>query len=107
MLDKHETSLSLCRHLTLARDQLPGIVSTLGLGTAVEKTEKEKTLVGFEPYANQRLLPPTFPRYTEIKGRDVAYTQFKDLIANLLLAANVANHSQSFRSALVRTFLSL
>ena len=25
--------------------------------------------MGFEPLVNQRLLPPTFPRYTRIKGR--------------------------------------
>lgn len=27
------------------------------------------TIVGFEPLINQRLLPPTFPRYTVIKPR--------------------------------------
>ena len=26
--------------------------------------------MGFEPLVNQRLLPPTFPRYTKIKTRE-------------------------------------
>ena len=28
------------------------------------------TIMGFEPLVNQRLLPPTFPRYTKIRSRE-------------------------------------
>ena len=54
------------KYLSASNEQLSNIHKTLHLGT---KAQKGKKLVGFEPFANQRLLPPTFPRYTEIKAR--------------------------------------
>ena len=38
---------------------------------------------GFEPLANQRLLPPTFPRYTEIVSREQTVTYLDQLLARL------------------------
>lgn len=38
------------------------------------------TIMGFEPLINQRLLPPTFPRYTVIRSR----AESLDYIASLL-----------------------
>jgi len=37
----------------------------------------------FEPLANQRLLPPTFPRYTEIVGREQAFRYLDTLVTRL------------------------
>jgi len=39
--------------------------------------------MGFEPLVNQRLLPPTFPRYTQIKSRDVMIEYMESLIERL------------------------
>lgn len=37
-------------------------------------------ILGFEPLINQRLLPPTFPRYTKIKPRKEAITYFEEMV---------------------------
>ncbi|KOB74608.1 N-alpha-acetyltransferase 35, partial [Operophtera brumata] len=39
--------------------------------------------MGFEPMINQRLLPPTFPRYTRIKPRVEALQYFDELVHRL------------------------
>lgn len=39
--------------------------------------------MGFEPMINQRLLPPTFPRYTRIKPRPEALQYMDELVARL------------------------
>ena len=86
------------KYLSAAREQLQNIKTTVPLGT---KPPKGKNLVGFEPYANQRLLPPTFPRYTEIKERMSAFEYLQSLVERLLhVANNIVGHSQSFHSAL-------
>lgn len=56
--------------------------------------------MGFEPLVNQRLLPPTFPRYTRIKPRSEALQYFNDLISKLKEAMKVTSIS-SFHSVLV------
>lgn len=42
---------------------------------STSSTTDYPTILGFEPLINQRLLPPSFPRYTQIRGRaeTVAY----------------------------------
>ena len=39
--------------------------------------------MGFEPLVNQRLLPPTFPRYTKICSRDSTMTYIKALLSRI------------------------
>ena len=86
------------KYLSASNEQLSNIHKTLHLGT---KAQKGKNLVGFEPFANQRLLPPTFPRYTEIKARASAISYLQSLVERLLyIAINVVSQSQSFHSAL-------
>ena len=41
------------------------------------------TIMGFEPLLNQRLLPPTFPRYTKIRGRDDTLAYLEGLVSRL------------------------
>lgn len=60
-------------------------------------------MLGFEPLVNQRLLPPTFPRYTHIKSRPEAYQYLEDLISRLKQACRVSACT-SFHSALVSAF---
>ena len=86
------------KYLSAAKEQLQNIKTTIYLGT---KPSKDKNLVGFEPYANQRLLPPTFPRFTEIKERKSAFDYLQSLVERLLhVASNIVNYSHSFHSAL-------
>ena len=56
----------LCVQETLTGSVLP----TVGLGAVA--SGPGRPLSGFEPLANQRLLPPTFPRVTEIRERGSA-----------------------------------
>ena len=86
------------KYLSAAKEQIQNIKNTVCLGT---KPPKGKNLIGFEPYANQRLLPPTFPRYTEIKERLSAFDYLQSLVERLLyVASNIVSHSQSFHTAL-------
>ena len=47
---------------------------------------------------NQRLLPPTFPRYTEIRGREETFVYLSELLERLVNATNVA-HLTSYLGA--------
>lgn len=55
---------------------------------------------GFSPLVNQRLLPPTFPRYTKIKDRLAAITYLEELTLNLKHASKII-HCTNYHSALV------
>jgi hypothetical protein len=57
-------------------------------------------MAGFDPMVNQRLLPPTFPRYTHIKGPVEAYTRLDELFGRLRQVAKVCSYT-SFHAALV------
>ena len=86
------------KYLSAAKEQLQNIKMTVHLGTTPQKGQN---MVGFEPFANQRLLPPTFPRYTEIKARSSTFDYLHSLVDRLLyVAMNVVSQSQSFHSAL-------
>ena len=39
--------------------------------------------MGFEPLVNQRLLPPTFPRYTVIKSKEECASYMETLMTQL------------------------
>ena len=47
------------------------------------------TIMGFEPLFNQRLLPPTFPRYTKIRGRADTMTYLEGLVTRLQTVCEV------------------
>lgn len=57
-------------------------------------------MLGFDPLVNQRLLPPTFPRYTRIKSRAEAYEYIDELLSRLKQACKVTTCT-SFHTALV------
>lgn len=59
-------------------------------------------VLGFEPSINQRLLPPTFPRYTKIKSRAEAVAYFIKMIERFKQVWKVPNMT-SFHQALVNT----
>lgn len=55
--------------------------------------------MGFSPMVNQRLLPPTFPRYTKIKDRLETLNYLEELAHNLKLACKVI-HCTNYQSGL-------
>lgn len=56
--------------------------------------------MGFDPMVNQRLLPPTFPRYTKIKPRIDALEYLLELINRFRMVTKITNHT-GFHAALV------
>jgi len=84
------------RALTVAREQIPSLAATVNLGAS---TPEDGNLMGFERMANQRLLPPTFPRYTQIKEKGEAVAYLGALLDRLLIAAKVAQ-VDSFHGAM-------
>ncbi|XP_052797066.1 N-alpha-acetyltransferase 35, NatC auxiliary subunit-like [Mya arenaria] len=64
------------------------IKETVSLGIHPEDREVTKndypTIMGFDPLINQRLLPPTFPRYTVIHDRGEALDYIHTLLERLL-----------------------
>ncbi|XP_033634032.1 N-alpha-acetyltransferase 35, NatC auxiliary subunit-like [Asterias rubens] len=88
--------------LIQAGDLLPIIKKSIHLGIQPTKSEsqgdQEKAsdlplIMGFEPLVNQRLLPPTFPRYSKIIDRPAAVKYFEGLIVRLKSVCEVTNLS--------------
>ena len=48
-------------------------------------------MLGFDPAANQRLLPPTFPRYTQMKDRGECYEYLTNMITEILNIAEISH----------------
>ncbi|KAK2171644.1 hypothetical protein NP493_1045g00034 [Ridgeia piscesae] len=75
------------KYLGQLSELLPTMRETISLGTQPELTEESNcdypTIMGFEPLLNQRLLPPTFPRYTKIRGRDDTLAYLEGLVSRL------------------------
>lgn len=46
-------------------------------------------MMGFEPLVNQRLLPPTFPRYAKIIKREDMVAYFRKLIERIKAVCDV------------------
>lgn len=49
------------------------------------------TIMGFEPLVNQRLLPPTFPRYTVIKSREECVSYMETLLTQLHILPQITD----------------
>lgn len=58
-------------------------------------------IMGFDPMVNQRLLPPTFPRYTKIKPRLEAL-KYLDELLNRFRTVTMITNQNGFHAALVR-----
>ncbi|XP_048729829.2 N-alpha-acetyltransferase 35, NatC auxiliary subunit-like isoform X3 [Ostrea edulis] len=72
---------------------LPTIRDTICMGIQPDNKQVGKndypTIMGFEPLVNQRLLPPTFPRYTVIRSRDDALIHIEGLLYRLQIVTTV------------------
>ncbi|CAL1540610.1 unnamed protein product [Lymnaea stagnalis] len=81
------------KHLTQIAELLPSLIDTIPLGIQEESPPASKndypTIRGFEPLINQRLLPPTFPRYTIIKPRVDSFNYITNLVQKLLFITTV------------------
>lgn len=81
-------------------DTLQVMQKTVELGVMGAEGKDGPNLMGFEPLVNQRLLPPTFPRYTKVKSRVEALDYLDELINRLKVAVRITNVT-TFHSALV------
>ncbi|OWR50381.1 MAK10 protein [Danaus plexippus plexippus] len=75
------------------------IIKTVGKGTQPAENSDTPNPMGFEPMVNQRLLPPTFPRYTRIKPRAEALQYFEELVTRLRHAWKITSCT-NFHTAL-------
>ncbi|XP_039758508.1 N-alpha-acetyltransferase 35, NatC auxiliary subunit isoform X1 [Pararge aegeria] len=75
------------------------ITRTVGKGTQPLENSDSPNPIGFEPMINQRLLPPTFPRYTRIKPRAEALQYFDELVTRLRHAWKITS-ATNFHTAL-------
>ncbi|XP_060805170.1 N-alpha-acetyltransferase 35, NatC auxiliary subunit isoform X1 [Amyelois transitella] len=85
--------------LTGCTEMMKVIIKTAHMGTQPVENSDSPNPMGFEPMINQRLLPPTFPRYTRIKPRAEALQYFDEQIARLRHAWKITSCT-NFHTAL-------
>ncbi|XP_044734192.1 N-alpha-acetyltransferase 35, NatC auxiliary subunit [Chrysoperla carnea] len=88
-----------------SEESVPECIKTVGyineLITVIQNSIEfgsKHTSLGFEPLVNQRLLPPTFPRYTKIKPSDQAYKYLEEFLERVRYIVKVQNQT-AFHSA--------
>ncbi|KAB7494007.1 N-alpha-acetyltransferase 35, NatC auxiliary subunit [Armadillidium nasatum] len=57
------------------------------------------TILGFEPLVNQRLLPPTFPRYTRLRTRKEAMAYLEEMVTRVKHCLKIT-HCTMFQTSL-------
>lgn len=78
--------------LTLCLETLSTVQETIPLG--IENVDNDSELsLGLVPSINQRLLPPTFPRYTKIKTRSEAVQYFMKVIEHFKVVSKIQSIS--------------
>lgn len=77
------------RLLNIAQDMIQIGKSTINLGIG-GLDDGNSSMLGFEPMINQRLLPPTFPRYTRIKPKMEMYDYFEDMVDRLKIVCRLS-----------------
>ncbi|CAH1285825.1 unnamed protein product [Diabrotica balteata] len=83
--------ISECTRLLVnCLDMLHIVQKSVDKGVTSEDANSEYIL-GFEPSINQRLLPPTFPRYTKIKSRSEAIAYFIDVTERFKIATKITS----------------
>lgn len=78
--------------MTQAADLLPALHSTIHHGNQPHNDTTKgdhPIMMGFEPLVNQRLLPPTFPRYAKIMKREEMVEYFSKLIQRIITVCNI------------------
>ncbi|KAL0278733.1 UNVERIFIED_CONTAM: hypothetical protein PYX00_000465 [Menopon gallinae] len=85
--------------LTACLDTLSAMHRTVDKGIQPTEDKDHLQMLGFDPLINQRLLPPTFPRYTKVKSRIDALEYIEELINKLKVVCRITTLT-SFHSAL-------
>ncbi|KAJ6643077.1 N-alpha-acetyltransferase 35, NatC auxiliary subunit like [Pseudolycoriella hygida] len=83
--------------LSGAVDVMPGIKRTISLGT--QPNDDSPNTMGFSLMVNQRMLPPTFPRYTKIKDRLPSMTFLEEFVQRTKVACRII-HFPVYQNAL-------
>lgn len=81
--------------LSTALSLIEPIRKTVELGVQPISTgdNRQGSIMGFEPLVNQRLLPPSFPRYTAIFGRYQAIDYTEEMVKRFLHICDVVNYA--------------
>lgn len=93
------------KYLQQCGEIMPSLEKTIPLGIRPDPKAQSSnradypTIMGFEPLVNQRLLPPTFPRYTKIKTREEAMEYLELLVTRLRTVCHITECT-TFHSAL-------
>ncbi|KAK6630155.1 hypothetical protein RUM44_005709 [Polyplax serrata] len=85
--------------LSSCLDALGIMHKTVDKGIQPQEDKDHLQMLGFDPLINQRLLLPSFPRYTKVKSRIDALDYIEGLIYRLKLVCRITMFS-SFHSAL-------
>lgn len=89
-----QQNLSDCqRLLSNCSDMLQIMIATVTRGEKANEVSNHPNIMGFDPMVNQRLLPPTFPRYTKIKPRIDALEYLAELINRFKMVIKITNHT--------------
>ncbi|XP_076029475.1 N-alpha-acetyltransferase 35 isoform X2 [Oratosquilla oratoria] len=98
-IQEAERALASCTELVCIMQNTVG----RGLKPKVAKDEDGSkdypVIMGFEPLVNQRLLPPTFPRYTRLRTRKEAMHYLEELVTRIRHITKIT-HCSGFHSAL-------
>lgn len=105
-LEDVERQLSQCKESfrkwkeTLSLGVVPTDVKVKSSAVGSQENRPDyPTIMGFEPLVNQRLLPPTFPRYTKMRTRQDAVSYVEDLVNRVQNVTKICDCS-SFNEAL-------
>ncbi|CAG2056103.1 unnamed protein product [Timema podura] len=97
---REQPALADCQRLLASCSELlTSMQRTVGRGVQPHTESDHPSIMGFDPLVNQRLLPPTFPRYTKIKSRVEALDYFEELLNRLKLVCKITSQT-SFHNAL-------
>ncbi|KAJ8981491.1 hypothetical protein NQ317_007017 [Molorchus minor] len=87
--EDQQPSMPDCQRLLATSVEMLYLVQdTVHLGIKSDDPNNEHIL-GFEPSINQRLLPPTFPRYTKIKSRSEALIYFIEMVERFKIVCKI------------------
>ncbi|XP_014213220.1 N-alpha-acetyltransferase 35, NatC auxiliary subunit [Copidosoma floridanum] len=87
------------RLLSNCSDMIKIMIKTVNQGAKADEVTNHPNVMGFDSMINQRLLPPTFPRYTKIKPRIEALDYMSELINRFKVVTKITSYT-SFHAAL-------
>ncbi|XP_027221499.1 N-alpha-acetyltransferase 35, NatC auxiliary subunit isoform X1 [Penaeus vannamei] len=111
LMRREQTSISESeRYLASCTELVCIMQNTIGRGLKPKHHKDEEgnkgkarvdypVIMGFEPLVNQRLLPPTFPRYTRLRTRKEAMHYLEEMVGRLRHITKIT-HCTGFHSAL-------